>query len=561
LQFLLNVMYNDSYTRQNRPSVMYNTILKYKENKNRNITIMNQGKMEQLNLQSQKLTIDYLSFNIPGFLQKDYLRKVALYLFESFGFNATFKREQLDQKETFFSSDKNSHEVNFVHYDYNPKVKSFWEGTKVNFTGDNAKYFYNQIKNNQLDRNIFDLTKFTFARIDVNSLRESKITDTNQSIEDFMELSRRRVITKNKRRKASWEYEETGLVLRVGKRGNSRYYRVYQIDTDHNFKGLKFEFEFKPSRLLKELFMDNSIQHFEHELIKEYYSYSFRSVTLNSPYSDWLLYWYRKFSQKPNPNGFITTYFKQELTANKELIFNYLRTLSYIHKHGKKQQKFQINDQQQTFYEVTFRLIDFIRYVKGDEKNHRQRNRMVEIFKQFQDLHQFQLKTFQTTLDDNLILNDNSQFTSVVLIPYFSIQKKGNIWNVTLLVARQFYDYNFPFQFNHYFLHWKNIQHFEVQTQVILILGQTTIKKKLDVKQFMKPFEKVSNVKKTTVKRILIESIDQEIQNKFLQPKFRIVQKDNSIKYLDQIKPINITKAKFIYFYENINIRDLLKQI
>jgi hypothetical protein len=77
----------------------------------------------------------------------------------------------------------------------------------------------------------------------------------------------------------------------------------------------------------------------------------------------------------------------------------------------------------------------------------------------------------------------------------------------------------------------------------------------------MKPFEKVSNVKKTTVKRILIESIEQEIQNKFLQPKFRIVQKDNSIKYLDQIKPINITKAKFISFYENINIRDLLKQI
>jgi hypothetical protein len=39
----------------------------------------------------------------------------------------------------------------------------------------------------------------------------------------------------------------------------------------------------------------------------------------------------------------------------------------------------------------------------------------------------------------------------------------------------------------------------------------------------MKPFEKVSNVKKITVKRILIESIDQEIQNKFLQPKFRTV--------------------------------------
>jgi hypothetical protein len=85
--------------------------------------------------------------------------------------------------------------------------------------------------------------------------------------------------------------------------------------------------------------------------------------------------------------------------------------------------------------------------------------------------------------------------------------------------------------------------------------------KKLDVQQFMKPFEKVSNLKQTTVKRILIESIEQEIQNKFLQPKFQILQKDNSVKYFNQIKPINITRAKFIYFYENINIRDLLKQI
>ena len=107
--------------------------------------------MEQLNLQSQNLTIHYFSFNISGSLQKDYLRKIAFYLFESFGFNSTFKRKQLDQRETFFSSDKNSYEVIFIHYDYIPKAKSFWEGTKIDFTGKNAEHFYNQIKKNQLD--------------------------------------------------------------------------------------------------------------------------------------------------------------------------------------------------------------------------------------------------------------------------------------------------------------------------------------------------------------------------------------------------------------------------
>ena len=103
---------------------------------------------------------------------------------------------------------------------------------------------------------------------------------------------------------------------------------------------------------------------------------------------------------------------------------------------------------------------------------------MVEILKHFEHLHKFQLETFRTTLDDNLILNDDCHFTSVVLIPYFNIKKKGNIWNVTLLVADPFYDYNFPFQFHHYFLHWKNTHHFKVKTQLIQILAQTTIQKK-----------------------------------------------------------------------------------
>lgn len=412
-----------------------------------------------------------------------------------------------------------------------------------------------------MDWKIFDPTKLIFARIDLYYLRRTKPGNTNQSVEDFMELSRRRVSTKNKRRKVSWDYEEYGLVYRVGVRGSKKYYRIYQTDSAHNPEELKFEFELKPSRLLEKLLMDNSIQQFEYYLIKEYYIHSFRSVTLNSPYADWLLYWYRKWCQKSNISGSITTYFKSTLIDNKELIFNYLRTLSYIQNHGKKQQIFQINDDQQSFYVVTFRLIDFMRYVKVNEKNHEQRKKMLNIFKQFQDLHQFKLETFQTTLNDNLSLNDNySEFTSVVLIPYFNIKKQANIWNVTLLIAHQFYEYNFPFQFNEYFLYWEKTYHFEVKTQVIQLLVQTTIKKKLDVQQFMEPFDKLSNARKTTVKKILIKSIEQEIQNKFLQPKFKILQKDNSVKYLDQLKPINITKARFIYFYENINITDLFKQ-
>lgn len=83
-----------------------------------------------------------------------------------------------------------------------------------------------------------------------------------------------------------------------------------------------------------------------------------------------------------------------------------------------------------------------------------------------------------------------------------------------MLVTNQFYEYNFPFQFNDYFIHWETTHQFEVKTQIIQLIAQTTFKKKLDVKEFLKPFDKLSNAKKTRVKNIFIEGIEQEIQNR-----------------------------------------------
>ena len=68
-------------------------------------------------------------------------------------------------------------------------------------------------------------------------------------------------------------------------------------------------------------------------------------------------------------------------------------------------------------------LIDFLRYMKVNEKNHRQRINKVEIFKKFEYLNDFKLQTFRTTLDDSLISND-AEFTSVAMIPYLKIKKK-----------------------------------------------------------------------------------------------------------------------------------------
>lgn len=105
---------------------------------------------------------------------------------------------------------------------------------------------------------------------------------------------------------------------------------------------------------------------------------------------------------------------------------------------------------------------------------------MVDIFKQFQDLHQFQLKTFQRTLDDNFILNNDCKFKSVVLIPYFNVQKKGNIWKVTLLVAHHnFMTTTFLFSLTIIFFTEKTLNTLKLKLKLCKFLVKQLLKKHL----------------------------------------------------------------------------------
>ena len=172
------------------------------------------------------------------------------------------------------------------------------------------------------------------------------------------------------------------------------------------------------------------------------------------------------------------------------------------------------------------------------------------------------MQIFRTTLDDSLSLNSDfngNEFSSIVMIPFFKIKKEKNVWYVTLLVANQFYEYNFPFQFKDYFLIWKSTHQFEVKVQIIQLLAQPRPKKKFDVEKFLAPFDGLSNSKKTKIKKLFIEGIKEEIENRSLELKFQMIQKDGSVKNTNQLVPISLTKSKYIYFYENVDSKSFLK--
>lgn len=97
---------------------------------------MNQNK---LSFESEKLVVDYISFNIPG---SNNTESIAKYLFEKFNFNSTFAKGQNGTTDDWFYLPVNQHQVSFRQLEYDPSFKSFWKGTTIHFSGPNAAQFY-----------------------------------------------------------------------------------------------------------------------------------------------------------------------------------------------------------------------------------------------------------------------------------------------------------------------------------------------------------------------------------------------------------------------------------
>lgn len=269
--------------------------------------------MKTLSFKSENLAVDWIGFNIQGLVDREQVEIIAEYLFHNFGFNSTFAK-RIDGKwktKSLLHTSQNQFQVSFRQYQYDPQIKSFWAGTKINFSGENAEQFYKIVQQHKFNWNIFDLDVTTIVRLDICYFREnqSQNTDPNdQKLKRFMEKSCQKVRAKSKRRHASWHRNFKGLILKIGSRTSSNYYRMYKRKGQ---SGLKFELEIKhkPVQSFQKLFFDNRIKEFEHSLSKHFYKQSFESLNINSYCMDWLLHCYRTNSNKPQTSSLTTTYF------------------------------------------------------------------------------------------------------------------------------------------------------------------------------------------------------------------------------------------------------------
>jgi hypothetical protein len=108
-------------------------------------------------------------------------------------------------------------------------------------------------------------------------------------------------------------------------------------------------------------------------------------------------------------------------------------------------------------------------------------------------------------------------------------------------------------------LTWKNIYQFQVKTQIIELIAKNSLKKEFYIQEFLKRFN-LSNKKQTQIKQMIIEAISEEIKSQLIQPQFKIIQKDGSIRKINKLQTQDITRIDLIYLYENVDYKSLFQQ-
>ena len=113
-------------------------------------------KQNKLTFESKNLVVDYISFNIQGLVDRKQVERIAKYFFQILAFNSTFAKGPNGNEEDLFFDCQNQHQLSFRYYLYASEYVTYWSGTKVDFSGNNATQLYSIIKPQKFDWNIFN---------------------------------------------------------------------------------------------------------------------------------------------------------------------------------------------------------------------------------------------------------------------------------------------------------------------------------------------------------------------------------------------------------------------
>ena len=139
--------------------------------------------IDKLNFKSENLTVDWIGFNIQGLVDIKQVKQIAEYLLLNFGFNSTFAIGPNGKQETLFSNSKNKYQVYIRVYRYSD---IYWDGLKIDFSGNNAAQVYKFIQEQKLDWNIFQLSNLSLSRFDLCYFQKIKSSHKKEQLRRFI---------------------------------------------------------------------------------------------------------------------------------------------------------------------------------------------------------------------------------------------------------------------------------------------------------------------------------------------------------------------------------------
>jgi hypothetical protein len=497
---------------------------------------MNQNK---LTFESEGLVVDYISFNIEGLVDKTELERIANYLFQNFGFNSTFAVGLDGKEEILFDYPKNKYHIYFRAYRY---CDIYWQGIKIDFSGNNGNQLYNLIVANEINWEKFNHEKgIQLCRIDLCYVHNKP--NNNTSAQSFLKQCYEKVVQNNVIRNFSLQKNSSSLILKIGKRGSPNYYRVYEKNTE-----IRFELEQRGTKIkaLQKLILKHHIKEFEQIMTENFFKYTKKVLVIDENYTDWLIDYLRRQNKPKESLSLVTGYFNQSSynlinTDEKKKFFRFLQFITFSHSQPTYTKTFW----GQPYSIVQFKITDFMDFIQIPNKNQYQREQLIQFLEELQTMKPF------------VKIYTNESFQSFTVFPAVKIRKEfGEYgpWIVKIAILKELHLYSYRFFFPTYFLTYQNNLELQTKLHFIQSYSSQNLKKTFYSNQILEKYKLANSQKKAQLKQLIQYLFQQALKYKIIQKDCQIEFKNKKIQFIQiqQLTPLLIGQIEIINFYERV---------
>lgn len=504
----------------------------------------------KLTLQSENLTLDWISFTIQFDLQSAYIQNILTYLSQQLKYSII-----TNKLNEFKKIQQNSFRTDSIAY-ITPVTKYSWNGVVLSFRGLAAQQFYTFIQQNKINWDLFRDATATLSRIDLCYDQSMQNYDQKNDNVQFLYQSCQQYLNRSKNNIARvFKISRYSYIYRIGNRRSLNYGRVY-LKRHPNHLRYEIEIKDKVNLLpnLENLLLFDSFEEFEDKLVRHFYRYFQSWIDLENSYANWLVERIRRVrTDIDHFNSLMTTYLNNDLNndSNKKdqkqkEIYTLLQFLSFLKPFIGQKQKLE----EVVYYRVQFPFKDFLDYI-GVKGNY-QRNKI------YQTIKLFQRSDFVNSPIVEIF--KSYSFRSYFPIPYLEcdISKKGAI--LVLWIHESLYFYRYSFRFPTQFIQAKGTNDRKLKLYFIQVISTSSLIKKFQTQILLNQFI-LTNKQNKEIRQDIIQLIHLLVETQFIQSEIEIVFKtkknisNTKILKFHQLTPLLLKRSHTLLF------KEVLKQI